>query len=76
MKSSSWGAFGGHFLNLEIENCLPVFLLIGFFGSGKTTLLKQLARHSEMSNCAIVINEFGDIPLDQNFIEKSAVGEV
>jgi G3E family GTPase len=54
---------------------LPVALITGFLGSGKTSLINRLLRHPAMANTAIVINEFGDIALDQHFIEKSD-GEV
>ncbi|OGA17545.1 MAG: hypothetical protein A3I01_11375 [Betaproteobacteria bacterium RIFCSPLOWO2_02_FULL_65_24] len=54
---------------------LPVALLTGFLGSGKTTLLNRLLRHPAMAKTAVVINEFGEIPLDQHFVEKSE-GEV
>ncbi len=54
---------------------LPVSLLTGFLGSGKTTLLNRLLQHPDMARTAVVINEFGDIALDQHFIERSD-GEV
>src|ERR1700679_2281646 len=54
---------------------LPVSLITGFLGSGKTTLINRLLRHPEMANTAIVVNEFGEIALDQHFIERSD-GEV
>ncbi|OFZ99256.1 MAG: hypothetical protein A3H35_02030 [Betaproteobacteria bacterium RIFCSPLOWO2_02_FULL_62_17] len=50
---------------------LPVALITGFLGSGKTTLLNRLLHHPAMSATAVVINEFGDVPLDQHFIETS-----
>ncbi len=50
---------------------LPVALITGFLGSGKTTLLNRLLRHPDMANTAIVVNEFGEIALDQRFIEAS-----
>ena len=55
----------------EAGNRIPVSLLTGFLGSGKTTLLNYLVTQPEMSNCIVVINEFGEIALDQHFIEKS-----
>lgn len=50
---------------------LPVALVTGFLGSGKTTLLNRLLHHPDMGATAVVINEFGDVPLDQHFIESS-----
>ncbi len=50
---------------------LPVALLSGFLGSGKTTLLNRLLHHPGMKATAVVINEFGDVPLDQHFIETT-----
>ncbi len=50
---------------------LPVALLTGFLGSGKTTLLNRLLHDPAMSATAVVINEFGDVALDQHFVETS-----
>ncbi len=47
---------------------IPVTLLTGFLGSGKTTLLNEMLHTSEFENSALLINEFGDIPLDQDFV--------
>ena len=57
------------------DDRLPVALITGFLGSGKTTLLNHLLRDPAMSATAVVINEFGDVPLDQLFIEETD-GEV
>ncbi len=48
---------------------LPVVLLSGFLGSGKTTLVNALLRDPRLSETAVAINEFGEIPLDQLLIE-------
>ncbi len=51
-------------------NCrLPVTVLTGFLGSGKTTLLAALLRRPELARTAVIVNEFGEIPLDHELIE-------
>jgi len=64
-----------YFLAPESGSRLPVSLLTGFLGSGKTTLLNRLLQHPEMAKTAIVINEFGDVALDQLFVAQTE-GEV
>ncbi|HKY82433.1 MAG TPA: GTP-binding protein [Sphingobium sp.] len=46
----------------------PVILLTGFLGSGKTTLLNRLLRDPALSDSLVIVNEFGDIPLDHLLI--------
>lgn len=50
---------------------IPVTIVTGFLGSGKTTLLNHAARSRAMANAAIVINEFGSVPLDHLLSEAS-----
>jgi G3E family GTPase len=64
-----------YFLPAETGMRLPVSLITGFLGSGKTALLNRLLQFPEMSRTAILINEFGDIALDQLFVQASD-GEV
>jgi G3E family GTPase len=52
------------------EAPIPVSVLTGFLGAGKTTLLNRLVRRPEMARCAVVINEFGEIPLDHELVER------
>ena len=46
-------------------------LITGFIGSGKTTLLNTLLEHPDMSQAAIIVNEFGEIGLDYDLVERS-----
>lgn len=50
----------------------PITLLTGFLGSGKTSLLKRLIHQPEFAGCAVIINEFGDVGLDQALVSDSA----
>lgn len=51
---------------------LPVTILTGFLGAGKTTLLNRLLQDPENAGTAVIINEFGDVPLDHLIVEKSS----
>jgi G3E family GTPase len=48
----------------------PVNLLTGFLGSGKTTLLRHLLGSPEMAETAVLINEFGEVGLDHQLVER------
>jgi len=50
----------------------PVFLLTGFLGSGKTTLLNAALRAPAMKNTAVVVNELGDVALDNLIIAQAS----
>jgi G3E family GTPase len=50
---------------------VPVTLVTGFLGSGKTTLLSALLRRPELGRLAVIINEFGEVPLDQALIGRT-----
>lgn len=47
---------------------IPVFILTGFLGAGKSTLLNDLLRDPSFSRTAVIINEFGDVPLDHDLV--------
>lgn len=49
----------------------PVTVLTGFLGSGKSTLLNRLLMSPEMSDAAVIINEFGEIPIDHVLVNES-----
>ena len=47
---------------------LPVLVITGFLGTGKTTLVNGLVAQRAMANSAVVVNEFGEIGLDGDFV--------
>ena len=48
---------------------IPVIVIGGYLGAGKTTLLNHLLRHADGRRIAILVNEFGDLPIDSDLIE-------
>ena len=59
------------FLDQSLPNRIPVSIITGFLGSGKTTLLNYLVRQPSMESVALIINEFGEIGLDNLLVETS-----
>jgi len=51
---------------------IPVTVVTGFLGSGKTTLIRELLRTPEGANTAIVINEFGEVGIDDALMRASS----
>lgn len=54
-------------------NSVPVTLLTGFLGSGKTTLLNDILTDERMQGTAVIINEFGTVPIDRDLVRKGSV---
>lgn len=48
---------------------LPVTVIGGYLGAGKTTLVNHLLRHADGRRLAILVNEFGDLAIDEDLIE-------
>jgi G3E family GTPase len=46
-------------------------VLTGFLGSGKTTLINTLLNKPNLRDTAVIVNEFGDIPLDHLLVVSS-----
>ena len=47
---------------------MPVTIITGFLGSGKTTLLNQILHNKDELKVAVLVNEFGDINIDDQLL--------
>ncbi|WP_029041306.1 CobW family GTP-binding protein [Cucumibacter marinus] len=48
----------------------PVHILTGFLGSGKTSLLRHWLEQPDFADTAVIINEFGEVGLDQLLVHE------
>tara|TARA_R110000787_G_scaffold284528_1_gene398340 strand:- start:187 stop:1071 length:885 start_codon:yes stop_codon:yes gene_type:complete len=53
---------------------LPVTVIGGYLGAGKTTLVNHLLRHNDGLRLAVLVNEFGALPIDADLIEAQKDG--
>lgn len=53
---------------------IPILLVTGFLGAGKTTFINWLIHKLPNSKISLILNEFGDIKLESQFIEKEGIG--
>ena len=49
---------------------LPVTVIGGYLGAGKTTLVNHLLREARGLRLAVLVNEFGELPIDADLIES------
>ena len=56
---------------MQQENMVPVTILTGFLGAGKTTLLNRILKEDHGNKIAVIENEFGEVGVDSEIIEKS-----
>ncbi len=56
---------------VQTTAAIPLTVLTGFLGSGKTTLLKRLINDPAMAGTAVIINEFGEVGIDDALMEKA-----
>jgi G3E family GTPase len=51
---------------------LPVTVITGFLGAGKSTLIKALLASPEGAGTALIINEFGEVGIDDALLRESS----
>ena len=55
----------------ETQAQIPVTVLTGYLGAGKTTLLNRILSESHGKRYAVIVNEFGEIGIDNDLIVES-----
>jgi len=53
-----------------MKSKIPILLVTGFLGSGKTTFINWLLENHPQLKISVILNEFGDTPLESQFIKQ------
>jgi G3E family GTPase len=62
----------GESTSADARSRIPVTLVTGFLGSGKTTLINAALGSPELTKTMVVVNEFGEVGLDQKLFARSS----
>src|SRR6516162_6453155 len=61
------GVFGAR-MSQSTSQKIPVTVLTGYLGAGKTTLLNRILSENHGKKYAVIVNEFGEIGIDNDLI--------
>ncbi|MBX5172003.1 GTP-binding protein [Rhizobium sp. NZLR1b] len=56
---------------IPTQKPIPVTVLTGYLGAGKTTLLNRILSENHGKKYAVIVNEFGEIGIDNDLIVES-----
>jgi len=54
----------------KTTNIIPVTVLTGYLGAGKATLLNRILTHEHGKKVAVIVNEFGEVGIDNQQLTK------
>lgn len=55
-----------------MNKVIPITLITGFLGSGKSTLIKRIIKEKKDKKIGLILNEFGDLALESEIIDKNS----
>src|SRR5215471_5953479 len=67
------GVFGAR-MSQSTSQKIPVTVLTGYLGAGKTTLLNRILSENHGKKYAVIVNEFGEIGIDNDPIIGETTG--
>jgi len=60
----------GSLIHTHVTAPLPLSIVGGYLGAGKTSLVNHLLRNAAGRRLAVLVNDFGDLPIDADLIES------